>query len=162
MYTLEKDVPGGLRNYPEALWLTAMLLTSLGSEYWPCTGEGRALCFLLAASCWPSTALRSLATSRPRWPRSSWAAMPRTPRRKWPGPPPSRPCTKKCGNCAPGSGKSHSPRTQPPPSSPTSRWLEGGLRQPLPGAGGIGRVTPHPPLWIFRLPGRSSTRLAAT
>ena len=25
-----------------------MLLTSLGSEYWPRTGEGRALCFLLA------------------------------------------------------------------------------------------------------------------
>ncbi len=25
-----------------------MLLTSLGSEYWPQTGEGRVLCFLLA------------------------------------------------------------------------------------------------------------------
>ena len=48
MYALEKDVPGGLRTYPEALWWTAMLLTSLGSEYWPRTGEGRALCFLLA------------------------------------------------------------------------------------------------------------------
>lgn len=48
MYAFEKDVPNGLRTYPDALWWTAMLLTSLGSEYWPKTGEGRALCFLLA------------------------------------------------------------------------------------------------------------------
>jgi len=48
MYAFEKDVPQGLRTYPEALWWTAMLLTSMGSEYWPRTGEGRALCFLLA------------------------------------------------------------------------------------------------------------------
>lgn len=48
MYAFEKDVPGGLQTYAEALWWTAMLLTSMGSEYWPQTGEGRALCFLLA------------------------------------------------------------------------------------------------------------------
>ena len=48
MYAFEKDVPDGLRTYPEALWWTAMLLTSMGSEYWPRTGEGRALCLLLA------------------------------------------------------------------------------------------------------------------
>ncbi|GAB2796682.1 voltage-gated potassium channel [Hymenobacter luteus] len=48
MYAFEKDVPGGLRTYSEALWWTAMLLTSMGSEYWPRTGEGRALCLLLA------------------------------------------------------------------------------------------------------------------
>ncbi|TGE17363.1 ion transporter [Hymenobacter elongatus] len=48
MYAFEKDVHDGLRTYPDALWWTAMLLTSLGSEYWPKTGEGRALCFLLA------------------------------------------------------------------------------------------------------------------
>ena len=48
MYAFEKDVPGGLRTYPEALWWTAMLLTSMGSEYWPRTGEGQALCLLLA------------------------------------------------------------------------------------------------------------------
>jgi len=48
MYAFEKDVPDGLRTYPEALWWTTMLLTSMGSEYWPCTGEGQALCLLLA------------------------------------------------------------------------------------------------------------------
>ncbi|MCC2546458.1 ion transporter [Hymenobacter sp. BT175] len=48
MYAFEKDVPDGLRTYPEALWWTAMLLTSMGSEYWPQTAEGRALCLLLA------------------------------------------------------------------------------------------------------------------
>lgn len=50
MYAFEKDLPEGrgLETYGEALWWTAMLLTSLGSEYWPQTGEGRLLCFLLA------------------------------------------------------------------------------------------------------------------
>jgi voltage-gated potassium channel len=48
MYAFEKDVPDGLNTYPEALWWTAMLLTSMGSDYWPRTGEGQALCFLLA------------------------------------------------------------------------------------------------------------------
>ena len=35
-------------TFGEALWWTAMLLTTLGSEAWPRTGEGRLLCFLLA------------------------------------------------------------------------------------------------------------------
>ncbi|QJX46227.1 potassium channel family protein [Hymenobacter taeanensis] len=48
MYAFEKDVPDGLKTYPEALWWTAMLLTSMGSDYWPRTGEGQMLCFLLA------------------------------------------------------------------------------------------------------------------
>jgi voltage-gated potassium channel len=48
MYALEKDVPNGLRTYPEALWWTAMLLTGMGSACWPETSEGRALCFILA------------------------------------------------------------------------------------------------------------------
>ncbi len=50
MYALENDRPNnaGLHSYGDALWWTAMLLTSLGSEYWPQTGEGRVLCFLLA------------------------------------------------------------------------------------------------------------------
>lgn len=48
MYAFEKDVPNGLGTYPEALWWTAMVLTSMGSEYWPKTAEGRTLCFLLA------------------------------------------------------------------------------------------------------------------
>lgn len=48
MYAFENEVEGGLKTYGEALWWTAMLLTSLGSEYWPRTAEGRVLCFLLA------------------------------------------------------------------------------------------------------------------
>jgi voltage-gated potassium channel len=48
MYAFENEVSGGLTTYGEALWWTAMLVTSLGSDYWPRTGEGRLLCFLLA------------------------------------------------------------------------------------------------------------------
>jgi voltage-gated potassium channel len=48
MYAFENEVEGGLKTYGEALWWTAMLLTSLGSEYWPHTPEGRLLCFLLS------------------------------------------------------------------------------------------------------------------
>lgn len=41
--------PGqGLASYGEALWWTAMLLTTVGSEYWPVTLEGRVLAWLLA------------------------------------------------------------------------------------------------------------------
>lgn len=38
----------GLSSYPEALWWTAMVLTTMGSEYWPRTAEGRLLTWLLA------------------------------------------------------------------------------------------------------------------
>ena len=48
MYTFENQTPGGLRSYGEALWWTAMILTTMGSEFWPQTFEGRALCFFLA------------------------------------------------------------------------------------------------------------------
>lgn len=48
MYAFEHDVPHGLTTYSNALWWTLMLLTSIGSEYWPQTPEGRMLCFLLA------------------------------------------------------------------------------------------------------------------
>ena len=37
----------GFSGYGEALWWTVMLLTSIGSEYWPKTPEGRLLCLLL-------------------------------------------------------------------------------------------------------------------
>lgn len=37
-----------LRSYPEALWWTAMIITTMGSDYWPRTGEGRVLCLLLS------------------------------------------------------------------------------------------------------------------
>jgi voltage-gated potassium channel len=38
----------GLANYGEALWWTAMLMTTIGSEFWPVTAEGRLLAFLLS------------------------------------------------------------------------------------------------------------------
>ena len=34
--------------YTDALWWTAMLMTTMGSEVWPKTGEGRLLCLVLA------------------------------------------------------------------------------------------------------------------
>lgn len=50
MYTFESTLPDGrgLNDYASALWWTAMIMTTLGSEYWPQTGEGRVLCILLA------------------------------------------------------------------------------------------------------------------
>ena len=50
MYSFERDLPegGGLNSYVEALWWTGMILTTMGSEYWPRTAEGRVLCFALA------------------------------------------------------------------------------------------------------------------
>jgi voltage-gated potassium channel len=50
MYRFELDAPGGpgFPDYGTALWWTAMLLTTMGSEYWPRTPEGRFLCLLLA------------------------------------------------------------------------------------------------------------------
>lgn len=48
MYAFENGQPDGLKNYWSALWWTAMLITSLGSQYWPQTTEGQTLCLLLA------------------------------------------------------------------------------------------------------------------
>ena len=48
MYAFENEISGGLNTYGVALWWTAMLMTSIGSEYWPQTAEGRVLCFLLS------------------------------------------------------------------------------------------------------------------
>jgi voltage-gated potassium channel len=42
------ETPGGFATYGDALWWTAMLLTTAGSDYWPQTTEGRLLCLLLA------------------------------------------------------------------------------------------------------------------
>jgi len=42
------EVEGGFAGYVDALWWTALLLTSIVSEYWPRTAEGRLLCFLLS------------------------------------------------------------------------------------------------------------------
>lgn len=48
MYAFEKDIQGGLNDYGTALWWTSMILTTMGSEYWPKTFEGRLLCIILA------------------------------------------------------------------------------------------------------------------
>ena len=48
MYAFENEAPGGLKSYGEALWWTAMVMTTMGSQYWPQTVEGRLLCFFLA------------------------------------------------------------------------------------------------------------------
>jgi voltage-gated potassium channel len=51
MYAFESQPPGGekgLDSYGTALWWTAMLMTTMGSEYWPKTAEGRLLCLVLA------------------------------------------------------------------------------------------------------------------
>lgn len=43
-----RDVPGGFTSYADAAWWTAMLLTTIGSQYWPVTVEGRFLALLLS------------------------------------------------------------------------------------------------------------------
>lgn len=50
MYAFENQVADkpGLQSYGNALWTTAMLITTMGSEYSPKTAEGRVLYFLLA------------------------------------------------------------------------------------------------------------------
>jgi voltage-gated potassium channel len=50
MYALENGVadPNGIHDYATAVWWTAMLMTTMGSAYWPQTAEGRALCVVLA------------------------------------------------------------------------------------------------------------------
>lgn len=50
MYAFERTAPDGrgFDGYGTALWWTAMIMTTMGSEYWPRTAEGRVLCLLLA------------------------------------------------------------------------------------------------------------------
>ncbi|MBW4513701.1 MAG: ion transporter [Timaviella obliquedivisa GSE-PSE-MK23-08B] len=49
MYAFEQDAPdSGIPDYGTALWWTAMLITTMGSDYFPRTPEGRVLCFVLA------------------------------------------------------------------------------------------------------------------
>jgi voltage-gated potassium channel len=42
------EVAGGFTSYGHALWWTAMLVTSIGSDFWPVTTEGRVLALLLS------------------------------------------------------------------------------------------------------------------
>lgn len=48
MYAFEKDINDGMRSYGSALWWTGMILTTMGSESWPATAEGRILCVVLS------------------------------------------------------------------------------------------------------------------
>ncbi len=48
MYAFENEAPGGPDSYGESLWWTAMIMTTMGSQYWPQTAEGRVLCVFLA------------------------------------------------------------------------------------------------------------------
>jgi voltage-gated potassium channel len=48
IYTFEKEALGGPNTYGEALWWTSMIMTTMGSQYWPLTAEGRVLCVFLA------------------------------------------------------------------------------------------------------------------
>ncbi len=48
MYRLERNSSEYFQDYGTALWWTAMVLTSMGSDYFPKTSEGRLLCLLLA------------------------------------------------------------------------------------------------------------------
>jgi voltage-gated potassium channel len=50
MYAFERAPEGeqGFETYGDAIWWTAMLLTSIGSEYWPRSPEGRILALVLA------------------------------------------------------------------------------------------------------------------
>lgn len=48
MYAFENETAGGLATYGEALWWTGMIMTTMGSQFWPETVEGRVLCVLLA------------------------------------------------------------------------------------------------------------------
>lgn len=50
MYAFENANPDGrgLNTYGTALWWTAMIMTTMGADYWPQTVEGRLLCLALA------------------------------------------------------------------------------------------------------------------
>ena len=48
MYNFEEGIERGFVNYADALWWTAMIITSIGSDYFPKTAEGRMLCLLLS------------------------------------------------------------------------------------------------------------------
>lgn len=51
MFAFERDAGNqiGFATFGAALWWTAMLLTTMGSEYWPRSPEGRLICLLLSA-----------------------------------------------------------------------------------------------------------------
>jgi voltage-gated potassium channel len=50
MNAFEREMNGSaaFSDFPASLWWTAMVMTTLGSDSWPTSLEGRILCFLLA------------------------------------------------------------------------------------------------------------------
>lgn len=48
LYAFEKDVNPGFKSFSGAIWWTAMLIMSMGTENWPISPEARVLCFLIA------------------------------------------------------------------------------------------------------------------
>ncbi|MEO7274212.1 MAG: ion transporter [Vicinamibacterales bacterium] len=50
MFTFEAEAPGDseFATFGGSLWWTAMLLTTMGSEFWPKSAEGRLICLLLS------------------------------------------------------------------------------------------------------------------
>lgn len=47
-YAGDAALHGGLNTYGDAVWWTFMLMTTIGSDYWPVTVEGRILCWILS------------------------------------------------------------------------------------------------------------------
>jgi voltage-gated potassium channel len=48
MFAFERNEGQALTTYGKAVWWTAMVLITMGSEYWPKSPEGQILCLLLA------------------------------------------------------------------------------------------------------------------
>jgi voltage-gated potassium channel len=48
IYFFEGSNDGEIRNFGDALWWSSMMLTTMGSQYWPLTWEGRVVAWLLA------------------------------------------------------------------------------------------------------------------
>lgn len=49
MLAFERDIAASpIQSYGTALWWTAMMLTTMGTDYWPQTAEGRVLCLGLS------------------------------------------------------------------------------------------------------------------
>ncbi|HET9030468.1 MAG TPA: ion channel [Candidatus Aquilonibacter sp.] len=48
IYALEPHTANGIPNFGYALWWTGMIMTTMGSSYYPQTAGGQILCFLLA------------------------------------------------------------------------------------------------------------------
>jgi voltage-gated potassium channel len=49
MFVFERDIPGSpITSYLSSVWWTAMIMTTMGTDYYPRSAEGRALCLLLA------------------------------------------------------------------------------------------------------------------